>query len=1235
MARISLGPKVKQRSQQLFLALLDYANYQRPPLETQERSLREPIELKWLSETELMIKTKLRYLQTLTAQGEGETALTLAQIRESLNRFQDYLGILQDYRVSTQGSGIWHFCLKFWHDRRDRNANLQRFEEEWERCRQHKPEALPSITASSCRQSWEGKIDISSFYGRSEELRILEMQILLNRCKLFTVLGMGGMGKTSLATKFAQQVQGNFDIIFWRSLRHAPLPQQFLKETVGFLSSQTDIQGQLNSLLQWCQTYRCLLVLDNVETILQSGDLAGHYRPGYEGYGEFFHQIGTGHHQSCLMLTSREKPVDIAPLEGDQSVYSLVLTGSSEAALGIVKEKGLQGTAQEKQTLCEQYSHSPLALKIASGSIQDLFQGDISLFLAEESPIFNGIRRLLQQQLKRLSSLEQSILNWLAINREWTTIRELGTDLIPITHKPDILEALESLVWRNLIEVNAGQYTLQPVVMEHVTSQLSETISSELITLQLSQFSQYALKKNTVLEYVRDSQVRFILDPIATYLRQSFSTSQALKSHIKKIFRKICDSNSCLADYSAGNLINLCIKLDIDLPNYDFSNLHIRQVDFHSSQLTHLNLSHATLHHCLFTQAFGGIASLAYHPEGHMIAVGDTEGTVRLWNTDGDIDHIAVEQPHLSLSGHLGPIIALAWEPNGQRLVTGSQDCLLKIWDLSTGACLHTLLGHRKAVWDTVWSPNGQLIVSSSGDRTIKVWNPDSGICLETLKGHESIVYSLALSPDGKTLVSGSEDRSIQLWNFQNRTPLKTLPLADARVRCVAWSPDGSRFASGSGDRLIRIWDGQTGELLRTLSLPTIWINTLAWSSDSKWLASGGYGDIRLWNPDTGECLRVLQGHEEQVWGLSWHPEHLTLASGAHDQTIRLWKPQMGQCQRVIRGYFDSIRNVVWSPNGEKLASCSTDGLVRVWARESGHCEATLEGHQGWLFSVNWHPKQPLVASSGVDTDIRIWNVQSQQCVQTLSGHATWVWSVAWSPDGQFLASGSSTGDLTVRIWEPSTGDCLQVLKGHKSWIWWVAWHPDGTRLATTGDDHTIIIWDVTSGEPLQTLEDSQLLGCALAWSPDGQWLATSGVQKTVKVWNIDCGCCEYELKGHQGLVWAIAWSPNGRWLVSGGDDAQIKLWNMGNLDCEQTYTGHTDRIWDIAWSPTQDLFASSSRDGTIRIWDPSSRDIVRLLRSERPYEGWNIHGTQGITSAQKDRLKRLGAIDQKPSIKT
>ncbi|HEY9301250.1 MAG TPA: NB-ARC domain-containing protein, partial [Phormidium sp.] len=394
-------------------------------------------------------------------------------------------------------------------------------------------QTLTNLPITNPRQDWGEAIDVSIFYGRTPELTTLSQWILQDNCRLICLLGMGGIGKTALSVKLAQQIKDKFDYVIWRSLRNAPPLEILLNELVLFLSNQQNNKAELCQLVQYLRSNRCLVILDNLETILNA-NCAGYYRLGYENYGELLRVIGETVHSSCLVVTSREKPAEIATFEGvELAVRSFRLNGLQAEAEQLFTAKGLFGSDSDKQRLIECYGGNPLALKIVSTSIQDLFDGNISEFLAQDTPLFNGVRRLLDQQFSRLSPSEQTVMYWLAINREWTTVSELYGDISPPISRARLLETLESLSWRNLIEKQSGSYTQQPVVMEYVSDRLTESIVEELLTKKLSLFINYALLKTNVKDYIRESQIRLILAPIAdkfcAYLTNKTAVEQLLK----------------------------------------------------------------------------------------------------------------------------------------------------------------------------------------------------------------------------------------------------------------------------------------------------------------------------------------------------------------------------------------------------------------------------------------------------------------------------------------------------------------------------------------------------------------------------------------------------------------------------------------------------------------------------------------------------------------------------------
>lgn len=355
-------------------------------------------------------------------------------------------------------------------------------------------EVIPKETANTKTDlhiDWGEAPDVPIFSGRSAELSTLKQWIINDACRLVAVLGMGGIGKTALAVNVVQQIQNQFDIVIWRSLRYSPLSQDIFTDWLQLLSNQQDINlaedigKQIKQLIKYLRTSRCLLILDDVETIMLFGQLAGYYRSGYEDYGELIKQIGELQHNSCLLLISREKPLEIASLAGDTlPVRALQLSGlDSEDAKKIIKSSpGLYNLENELLSeLVYLYGGNPSALKIAVKTIQELFAGDIQQFLEQGTVVIGDILgNILNQQFERIHDLENKLILWLALSSQALSALELQSELGFSVELSELITALESLLRRSLIEKTTeervAKFTLQPVVRKYVTDKFKKKI---------------------------------------------------------------------------------------------------------------------------------------------------------------------------------------------------------------------------------------------------------------------------------------------------------------------------------------------------------------------------------------------------------------------------------------------------------------------------------------------------------------------------------------------------------------------------------------------------------------------------------------------------------------------------------------------------------------------------------------------------------------------------------------
>lgn len=1109
-------------------------------------------------------------------------------------------------------------------------------------------QAVP-ITREDLRQA----PDVSVFYGRAQELSQLEQWVVTDGCRMVGLFGIGGIGKTSLAAKLAEQIKDKFEYVIWRSLRNAPPVTEILSSLIQFLSNEQEIETDLpdiegiTRLIDYLRNSRCLLILDNAEAILQSGDTfstmnnycAGYYRSGYEGYGELFRQVSEASHQSCLILTSREKPEEFALFGGEILSRSLQITGLKEVeALLIIEAIGLYGTKDEKIKLIDCYNGNPLALKIVATSIQELFNGNIAEFLSQGKTVFSGIRNLLARQFSRLSDLEKQILNWLAINREAQTLSQLQEDICLANIQLQLLEGLQSLFRRSLIETSRDRinsvstYALQPVVMEYTTDQFVEQVCEEIKAQKIELIKRYALIKAQGKDYIRDTQIRLILKPIVDNLLTIYGTNKNIESQLARILTTLRETLPLQPGYTGGNIFNLLRYIKADFRGYDFSNLTIWQADLRDIELHGANFAYSNLARSVFSETLGSTAAVAISPCGQYLATGHADGEIRLWQaTDGQ--QLAVIQAHSAW------VWSVAFSPQGNILVSGGADQTVKLWDVRTLRCLKTLQAHNSGIWSVAFNPQGTTIASASEDGTIKLWDATTGECTGTLQGHTSGVHSVAFCPQGNILASGGADQTVRCWDVNAAKCVQVLLGHTKTVHSVSFSPDGDTLVSGSSDAGVRCWDVNTGECYQILQGHTNSVHSVSFSpSDGTGkmpvlLATGSADQtVRLWDVSTGARIKTLQGHTDDVWSVAFSPQGITLVSGSQDGAVKFWDVLEGKCLKTLQGHFSGVWTVAFSPENKILASGSQDGALKLWDISSGKCCKILHGHTSWILSVAFTGDGRLIVTGSADNTLKLWDIWEGKCCQTLYGHGSGVWSVATSPDGKTIASGSQ--DQTIKLWDVSTGQCYQTLQEHTGWITCLIFSPDGRTLISSGADGTVRLWDVSTGSVSGTcfniLKGHTDWIYSVVLSKDARLLATGSEDKTVKVWDYSTGECIQTLQGHKRGVRSVAFSPDGKTLASCSEDQTVQIWDVSTGKCINTLHGHTKPILSVTFIHDEvagNILASGSEDETIKLWNLTTSECIKTLRTSRPYEDMNITGVTGLTEATIATLKALGAV--------
>jgi len=639
----------------------------------------------------------------------------------------------------------------------------------------------------------------SFFAGRQRELDQLQRWLLEDRCCLITILGVGGTGKTALAATLVRSlaimaIPGNkstspeavtgkdkrarlpqstaheyrlqqaphalaqpFTRILWRSLLNAPPLESILRLWLQELSDHqltslpADLDEQLSLLFGHLRQQRCLLVLDNVESILCAEETAGHYQPAYEDYGVLIQRIGEVEHQSCLLLTSRELPLGVARLERSYPVVrTLRLDGLPPAAgVELLRTSGIRAEVASMQALVQRYSGNPLALRLVAETVVDYYDGDVTSFLQHETLIFEDVRIVLDQQFGRLSRLEQEILFWLTVEREPISISKLALTFVqPPAHRA-LLEALRSLHRRSLVERDSldprdgvdgeAAFSLQNVVLEYSTERLCDLIYAELVSEKLHYCLRHALVKAQATDHVRDVQSRLILQPIARRLRESYG-EQGVAHKLKTLVNKLRTDYTAQSGYAAATLLHLAFQLAIKPEGWDFVQLPIWQADLRKGHLPSTNFTGAHFAHCVFMEKFDAILTVAFSPDGKLFAAGGASGNVHLWRTsDGELLSICRGRGRWVWSSAFSPMQAL--------LASGGSDGVVHLWEVAdpsreeavmseVSPLHHTMTGHTDTIFGLAFQPDGQWLATASADHTIRLWDVAHKELIRTLVGH-------------------------------------------------------------------------------------------------------------------------------------------------------------------------------------------------------------------------------------------------------------------------------------------------------------------------------------------------------------------------------------------------------------------------------------------------------------------------------------------------------------------
>ncbi|HKI34805.1 MAG TPA: WD40 repeat domain-containing protein [Gemmataceae bacterium] len=418
------------------------------------------------------------------------------------------------------------------------------------------------------------------------------------------------------------------------------------------------------------------------------------------------------------------------------------------------------------------------------------------------------------------------------------------------------------------------------------------------------------------------------------------------------------------------------------------------------------------------------VGALAFAPSGRSLAISGSDARgkpfVGVWDVHSGKGKLLPGGP-----GHM--LTSLAFSPNGGLLAGGSSAGIVTLWDMQTHKDHSTLTGNDTDFGCLAFSPDGRWLAVGGPKGTVNLWElpeefrgsapPPTSDWLET----ETSLRSLALRPDSKELAVGGDDGSVALWEPGKDAPRLTLKGHTRAVVAVAYSPDGKALLSAGLDGTPRLWDLATGKERATLTGHKGPVLCVAFAPDGKTLASGGSDrTVRLWDTDGSE-RRKLAAHAGAVRGLAFTPDGKGLLTGSSDGTVKEWDPADGGKLRELLKAEHGIAALALTPDGKALFVANWDATVTRLDLTGGKSQCVVEKSPEMVQGLAVSPDGKTLAMCGrLDEAVRLYDAASGKELPALDWHSAWVSGVAFSADGKFLASAGTDG--AVRLWRMPAG---------------------------------------------------------------------------------------------------------------------------------------------------------------------------------------------------------------------
>jgi WD40 repeat protein len=583
-------------------------------------------------------------------------------------------------------------------------------------------------------------------------------------------------------------------------------------------------------------------------------------------------------------------------------------------------------------------------------------------------------------------------------------------------------------------------------------------------------------------------------------------------------------------------------------------------------------------------RGFPGGGAMEFSPDGQHLAVLEYDSSIRIWDWANakEVRHFNVPQLNNTIFGG-NP--SLAYSPDGKMLATVNLELAnnmvvysIKMWDAAEGKEIRSIaLPQNAGGASPVFSPDSKTLAFSSFDGNINLIEVATGKEIRKIPQPGRGMVSISFSRSGKTLFTrGYNDAGLREVDIETAKELRQLGTQANMYRNrfgysmnmsrPVYSPDGAVLAVAGQGHSLRFLDVESGKEVHSNEGHASPIQTIHFAAGGKTVwTSGDEATIRQWDSRTGQELKPIA-----------MPNNALTASMSRDGSYVVTQPMgikgiqivdvatgkaVGTIQPPERAFYG---NVALAPDSSTVAVRFQQVANRIDLYDMPAYKARpgLFGYVSAgpaLFTRYAHTPPKLRRSFGIDTGYP--EPGAVVGAPITPAPATMI----FSPDSRKLAAYSDPN--TLAVWDTATGRKLLTLPvGNKVQIQSGAFSLDGRCLALDMNDGTVVLWELASSKQRHVYGKKPppdpnanmmrggfvsyggppaVSGDKIAFSPGGKQMAHAGYDRLVHVWDVATGAEVAALRGHTGTINGVAFAPDGKTLASASSDTTALIWDM------------------------------------------------------------------------------------------